>query len=229
MISKNSINNKNEITVVIPCHYKHLKFMYKLLDEYNKQTFLPLEVIIVVCETRKVKNMEIDILNDKLYKYELKIIKIKEKSAAGNNRYRGTSEAKGDIVVFQDADDLPHKQRLEIVRYFFIKYPDMVHICHQFSYSQVELGRRYSLEDVRYKLLDLDIFIVPRLRIPAKITNGNVAIRKRIYKTLNWYKFKFRGQDVSLNSFIFNKYNRTLLIREPLYYYRKSLSVKNFI
>ena len=216
----------NDITVVIPCHYKHFKHISELLIHYNKQTLLPKEIIIMLCEVNRFHNKNmIDDVQNKKYNFDLKIIKIKNKSAAGNNRYLGTKEAKGNIVIFQDADDIPHKQRLEIMKYFFDKYPDVLHICHKFTKNKSDIKYYDNISKIKHRYLESDIFLDPRKRKPERITNGNIGIRKHIYDNLNWYKNRFRAQDIALNSNIYNKYKKTLIIMEPLYIYRHNLSL----
>lgn len=227
-ITKN-INIKNGISVIIPCHYKHFAHLDRLLKTYDEQTLLPNEIIIVISEVEHIPN---DYVNRQLkqeHKYELNIIKVRGKSAAGNNRYIGTKSSKYDIIVFQDADDFPHKQRLEIINHYFTKFPDIVHICHKFDYEDV--STQYSdIDKIDTQVLTNNkIFSVANIRILSRVTNGNIAIRKTIYDKLNWYKTTFRGQDVKFNCYTFAKYKKTLFIKVPLYYYRKLLSVKKFV
>jgi len=225
-IIKNVNENINKISVIIPCHYNHFKYVDKLLRYYDNQTLLPLEVIIVVSETEN-KNTNTKWVEN--HKYYVRIIKIKGKSAAGNNRYIGAKNAKGSLLVFQDADDFPHHQRLEIINYFFDKYQDIVHICHKFDYNENKM-KYNNLDNIDHEIITTnDVFMLPKIRIPEKITNGNVAIRKEIYDKVNWFNDMYRGQDVQFNNGVYNKYKRTLYIKVPIYYYRKLLSVKNFI
>ena len=94
----------------------------------------------------------------------------------------------------------------------------------------MENDKKYVLGEIPHnRIKSNNIFMIPRIRIPAKIANGNVAIRKNIYNTLNWYNYQFRGQDVVFNNFVYRKYNKSLFIEVPIYYYRKRLSVKNLI
>ena len=222
------LNNSN-ISVVIPCHYKHCEYLNKLLKYYDDQTLLPLEVIIVISEFKSLPNKYLENSIFKyVHNYDLQIIKVNYKSAAGNNRYIGSLNVNGDIIVFQDADDLPHKQRLEVINYIFNKHPDTVHICHKFDYE--EITTLYNIKDIDYdKLISDSIFMISSIRILSRVTNGNVAIRKNICKSIEWFKNRYRGQDIVFNSYIYNKYRRSIFIKVPLYYYRKRLSVKKFI
>ena len=216
---------KQTISIVIPCHHLHFIYLKNLLEHYEKQSLLPMEIIIVICESNKLKINQIKNLKEKTYKFNLEIIDIPEKSPAGNNRYLGSQRAKGNIIIFQDADDLPHKQRNEIIEHFFSQFPDIVHICH--SYTFTFSNEKYDLNDIKYKILQYNIFCSHGSMGLLKITNGNIGIRKEILNKINWDTKSFRGQDVAMNKEIYNKFKKSLFIRAVLYTYRKNLSTRN--
>ncbi len=144
------------ISIIIPCYYKHLKHINYLLKIYDKQSLLPKEIILVISEYKKGDNNIIVQIENKIYNYELFIIKLKEKSPAGRNRYLGTKMAKGEIIIFQDADDLPHYQRNEIIYKCFIDYPEIVHILHGFS--RMSINRIYNMDNIPIRILKHNIF-----------------------------------------------------------------------
>ncbi len=217
-----SLISNLKISIVIPCHHSHFKHLHSLLKIYETQTKISDEIIIVLSESGKIRRREKNKIKKESYKFQLKFIEIKGMSRAGNNRYLGTKNATGEIIIFQDADDIPHRQRNEVISYFFEKYPDMVHICHQFS--KTSLNNNININNIITIPVLKDIFSTRERRKIYEITNGNIAIRRKIYSNINWYKKKFRGQDVALNMSIFKKYKKTLLLKTSLYLYRKSLS-----
>lgn len=216
------------ISVVIPCHISHLKYIKELLNIYQKQTLLPSEIIIVISEYDNKYDEIIKNIEDHNYKFEIKIIKICEKSFAGNNRYIGTNNSKGDIIIFQDADDIPHPQRVEIINYYFNKYSDIVHIVHKFTYDTHDSTFiNYDINNIDHSYIKTNaLFLLIKVRKMTSITNGNIAIRKNIYEKLNWYNDIRRGQDVKFNSDIYTKYKKSLYIKIPLLNYKYLLSTK---
>lgn len=214
---------QNDVSVIIPCHYKHYYFLDKLLGYYNIQTLIPKEVIIVLSESEKISENDINKL-DKNYNFQLIIIKIKGISNAGNSRYIGTNESNSSIIVFQDADDLPHIQRLECINYYFNKYPNINHICH--AYSRKTIFSKYNVNNVPIEIINYNIFNDANKMERYKLTNGNIAIRKEIISNIEWIKNKQRGQDVALNKNIFKVYNKFLMIKVPLYIYRQEYTTK---
>ena len=214
---------QNDISVIMPCHYKHYHFLDKLLGYYNIQTLLPKEIIIVLSESEKINENEINKL-DKNYNFQLIIIKKTGISNAGNSRYIGAIEATSSIIVFQDVDDLPHIQRLECVNYYFNKYPNINHICH--SYSRRTLYGKYNINNIPIEIINYNIFNDANKMERYKLTNGNISIRKEVLFNVEWIRDKLRGQDVALNKNIYKVYKIFLMIKVPLYIYRQEYTTK---
>lgn len=225
-VSNTNVQNllKKESSIIIPCHYRHFQYIDKLLRLYEQQTVLPLEIIIVLCEYKKLNNNQITAIENNKYAYDLKIIKIEKKSPAGNNRYIGSKESRGNIIIFQDADDIPHSQRIEMIEYFFKKYPDIMHICH--GYSRFVISKRYNPSNVKYEIYAHNMFLNHKEMASYNLTNGNIGIRRNIVEKVKWEKTKFRGQDVAFNRNIYQVYKKFLLIKLPLYVYREHLTTR---
>ncbi len=218
---------EKDISVIIPCYYKHIIYVQKLLDIYQQQTLLPDEIILVISDIQNLHSNILTKLKETEYKYQLEIVEVRGKSLAGKNRLIGTKIAKGKIIIFQDADDIPHPQRIEIIKYFFDKFPNIVHIAHQFCYYNNET--KYKLENISYQKLEKNIFSIPMIRKAENVTHGNIAIRKQIYSKLNWFTSIQRGQDVAINMDIFNKFHSSIFIRVPIYQYLINRSSKYMI
>lgn len=227
-IKNDILKKENKISIVIPCHYKHFRYIHNLLLTYNKQTVLPYEIIIVISEYFRLNAKIIKDIDKHDYGFIVKIIKIRPKSPAGKNRFLGSKEAEGDIIIFQDADDLPHFQRNEIIQKCFMKYPEIVHILHGFS-RHVD-NTYYNLEHMEIPsiILNHNIFLNHKEMASYNLTNGNMAIRKKIVNDIDWDIKKFRGQDVSLNKNIYKKYGQYMIIKMKLYTYRENLTSKYF-
>lgn len=219
--------NKLKISVIIPCHYLHFKHISGLIENYELQTRIPDELIIVISEYHKIKSGLIDEIENKDYKINVILIKIEEKSPAGNNRYIGTEKAVGDIIIFQDADDLAHFQRVEIIEYLFKRYENIVHICH--GYTEKNTVVKYKIKYVPHGIYKHNMFRNHKEMSKYNMTNGNIAIRKNIYDKIEWVRDLYRAQDVPFNRNIFKIYGKFLLIKVPLYIYRKRYSLRDRI
>jgi len=92
-----------------------------MLGSLEKQTYLPDEVIVALSESsqKSAADMEARYSN---YSFPVRIIAFDERQFPGQNRNRGARAAKYDIVVFCDADDEYHPQKMEITQDVFLKY-----------------------------------------------------------------------------------------------------------
>ena len=119
-----------KISVIIPCVDKHLNLLEKLLESMILYTRKPDEVIVSV--SPKYLKLNLNDIKKKLEdKYTfLKCIVQKSVTTAGMNRNSCLDIVSGDIIVANDADDIMHPQKLEIIEDIFMKYPDMKLIVH---------------------------------------------------------------------------------------------------
>lgn len=117
-----------KISIFIPTIPNHIKYLDKLFHYIYDSTVIPDEVIMSVSDYNKCDK---NIINTIENKYKINIIKHDKIMLAGPNRQVSKDSCFGDIIMYQDADDLPHRQRVEIVKYFFEKY-DIVHLNHSY-------------------------------------------------------------------------------------------------
>ena len=106
-------------SVIIPCHYKHVPYLLDVLNSYKNQTELPDEIIISISQEDLANREVLEKINNTDWGFSLKILTSKNVICAGENRNIGCSHASGDIFILQDADDIAHPQRIEIIKYFF--------------------------------------------------------------------------------------------------------------
>lgn len=116
-LERRDIPTPLKISVIIPCHPDHFVHLAPLLATYEKQTSLPDEIVISLSECEKVPQMAQATLMAPYHSFAVKLVKSKEKQMPGKNRNCACQAATGNLIVCQDADDLPHPQRIEIIRY----------------------------------------------------------------------------------------------------------------
>src|SRR3989344_6793822 len=121
-------------SIIIPCHPKHAQYLYELLKIYEKQTNLPDEVVISISEAHQIEPNIIKLLQDEQWHFPVKLLLSDKKLFAGQNRNIACSYATSEIFICQDADDFPHPQRIEIIKYFFVKY-GIDFLLHKFIYN----------------------------------------------------------------------------------------------
>ncbi len=105
-------------SILVPCHYKHFQFIPDLLKCYAEQTVTPDEVVISLQQYHLIPGEAISEVLDKTWPFSLKIV-FDEGVTAGVNRNNAAFNSTGDLLITQDADDLPHPQRVELIKHLF--------------------------------------------------------------------------------------------------------------
>ncbi len=209
-------------SIIIPCCAKHSIHLYQLIKMYEQQTELPDEIVVSISESNRIKGNVLEALNNELWSFPVTIITSKQKLYAGQNRNIACQRAKGNVLICQDADDIPHPQRVEIIKYFFSNY-QIDHLMHRW----VTIKK------------DFDAFVNKSIQIPeiefifpqnfqqawnfGCITNGNVAISRDAFDMIKWSS-KPRGQDVQFNAAVYSQFPNRIVISAPLLGYRNFLS-----
>lgn len=210
-------------SIIIPCYYKHVDCLDFLLEQYANQTTLPDEVVVVVSQADKVESSVLRALQEQSWPYMLQFITTNKVQFAGQNRNTGCKHARGDVFILQDADDLPHPQRVEIIKYFFEHF-EVDHLMH--GYFEVGSSKRAIPFTNQTDLSTISLFWDQRFeRIWGKLHchNGNIAISKKLFERVQWTA-KRRGQDTEFNKEVYAQKNNCLCIKVPLVCYRYYLS-----
>lgn len=216
---KNIGQDALKVSLIIPCHYVHAEHLHELLNDLEAQTVLPDEVIISLSQYESVPSHIVKKLEEDLWMFPVTIMLSKRKLYAGQNRNVGSLEATGDIFIYQDADDKAHPQRIEIIKFLFYRY-DLDHLMHRFKRTGQDIGMVFEhMRDVGY-LYPSDY----PSQVPGKdMTNGNIAISKRLFNAYAWPEGG-PGEDESYNRMLYKLYERRLLVYNILFAYRYCLS-----
>lgn len=218
------VRKQLKTSLIIPCYYKHTQHLYDLLKQYEQQTVLPDEVIIAVSEANNVNPAELQAIQGENWAFPVTMSTTNEVQYAGQNRNTACCLARGDILILQDADDIPHPQRIEIIKYFFEQY-DVDHLMHQYVTSREMATQNDALQFIdalrHIKPLWPNYYLIAD-RVPC-IHNGNIAISKELFAKLQW-SGKQRGQDEEFNRRAYEQTKNCVVIRVPLLTYRSYLS-----
>ena len=109
------------LSLVIPSTPNHFQYVDCIIKNYLNGTVIPDEIIISVSNSHQIDSKIFDSLIDKYFNTypNLKIIKHNHIVPEGPNRGEGSKVAKYDLISYHDSDDIPHPQRIEIIKHFF--------------------------------------------------------------------------------------------------------------
>lgn len=197
-------------SIIIPCHAKHARYLPNLLDVYAAQTTLADEVVISLGPIDQISHPLLkELKRAHRWPFPVKLICSEEALAPGDNRNRACKEAKGDIFICQDADDIPHFRRVEIIKFFFENYP-IDHLMHTYTFNILELPQINELSQVEWFVpKDYDINLG---------ANGVASLMRRVFEVIQWDS-SFHGEDVYFNETVYRNFENRIVIKTPLYYY----------
>lgn len=213
-----------KISVIIPCAGSHVHHLIPLLTLLGQQSSLPDEVVISLSSIEKLDESKVDQIERGPWPFSVKLLRFRGKQSAGLNRNLAASHVSGDVIICQDADDLPHPQRVEIVKYLFEHY-EIDHLIHNFVCGErnpplyeKESAPLYSFDDYD-GISSLSIF-------DNHIHNGNICCTVHVARALSWDDVKSLecDHDVQFNRNVYRRFRNTAVIPLELITYRPELS-----
>lgn len=212
------------VSVIIPCHFKHAKYLPELLHAYEEQSVLPDEIVIALSEVGQVSQDILDMIQSDEWEFPVKCILLRNKAFAGENRNTACSVARGDIFLCQDADDFPTPNRVEVVKYIFSTH-HVDYLLHSYFFGdEIEDQLELITEQPFEKLRKIYVHTYDEIwGLPEKIHFGNAALRKSLFDSVKWSS-RPTAQDVEFCQKVLHKKSKVLVLREPLVIYHIELS-----
>lgn len=178
------MTKRNEIrlmktAIIVPCVPLHIELLKELLTAYSCQTVIPDEVIVAFSESTRVDAQAWEWFDTMDWPFVLKIVKTAGHCSPGKNRNIGVENTSCEIILCNDADDLPHPQRVEIVKYLFEHY-ELEHLLHgwlssaemfQINESKKEWKAVYQLYPEEFQL---------------RYHNANVCLLREVWEKIKW-------------------------------------------
>lgn len=205
---------KVSTSVLVPCAAKHTSLLPELLKQLASQTARPDEVVISISGTAVPPRLPTQ-------PYRVRVLADPAVAYAGKNRNRAAAASSGDVLVYQDADDVPHPQRIEIAKYLFGNF-FVEHLLHAYTQAAITpawLAQRHKLDTAtaraRYE--------------PYSYThafhNGNAMTTREVFRHVRWPENIRRGQDVAYNHMVRDRFpSRMVRLGLSLLTYRQHLS-----
>lgn len=207
------------ITIIIPCHPNHIPLLYPLLCAYEDQTSLPEEIVISLSECGNVSINSLSSVEKRIWPFQVKLIKAVEKHLPGKNRNIACAQASGDLIICQDADDLPHPQRVEIIRYLFEHF-QIEHLMHQWLESDGTF-HAIKVDGIENQCMKYRSYY----QIPTpKIHNGSVAFLRSIFRDVHWRPHLSIDEDCLFNQHVYAFFPNHYVLVQPLIRYRGEFS-----
>lgn len=231
-------------TIAIPCLVNHVKWLDTAFENIANGTCLPDEVLVAISPSPTEDPIAFDIV--KKYKDRLNIkVFFLDRPGAIFAKHFLTQHITGDLVLYHDADDYQHLQRVEIVKKFFENF-DIVHLCHSYSYEIEGCYGKLDYDKIKYVHGDSfrDKYCLEKdhpsldswkkdgiacfgvMTDVKKVTDGAMCIKRSVLDKIKWNEipenFIQPAPDMWFCMSVFKEFNKTMLIDAPVYIYRKN-------
>lgn len=177
---------------------------------------MPDEIVISVSERTSVEPVQSQI--------PVKVLYTHERAFAGKNRNITACQSTGDLLIFNDADDLPSLKRVEIIKKVFESDQRIAMIVHDIIWNM-------DTNEFIKKTNAINEHAASPLQLGrGAYANGPVTITKELFENVKWNPDRPKAQDVE---FVQAAYDycaannlKAMHIQSPIYLYRNKLSSK---
>jgi glycosyltransferase involved in cell wall biosynthesis len=229
------------ISLVIPATPGDAIFLPELLRTINAGSILPYEVIVSVSAGNLVPSLLVKEIEDAFGDIQRGgIILNQEIMLASGNRNRAGALARGEVIAYIDADDVPHPRLLELVGFMFENF-DILHLNHCISYEPLpttplgpvhtigadQLYPAYFPDGDYLQCKDLAPCYGAGLLQPfGAVAAGHTYVRKEVLKEVAWREpvdrvFR-KGEDYEFCMEVLYKYRKSMIIDSVLSQFRPS-------
>jgi hypothetical protein len=226
-IERREIPAKLTTSLIIPCHLGHAKYLPNLVKEYvYNQTVLVDEIIISLSNIESVPSVHPTVLGElENTQWPIPVVVIKNEGAVseGDNRNRACHRAKSDVFICQDADDIPHRQRIEVIKFLFEHY-HVDHIVHGYYINGDSCYTNSTLIDFDIPdMKSIDWFCPHEYEINNG-ANGVASISRAVFDAIQWYPGFSHGIDVEFNRKAYELFKNRIAVKNKIYLYRQYYS-----
>jgi hypothetical protein len=208
-------------SVIIPCYSKHFLMITDLLEQLENQTVLPDEVVICLTkhQVADIPKSAFERVESRRWPFGLKIV-YADKGYPGAARNEACGNSSGDLLICQDADDIPHPQRIEIVKHLFENF-EIDLLVHRWIPPKSTFSS-YTLEESESRLSSYSM--IDEFDEGAYIHHGNACLLRAVYDKIQW-SISPTGEDHRFVRTAFRYFSGGIfLLDESLIIYRTELS-----
>lgn len=184
---------------------------------------MPDNMIISVSNSQNInRNVQQELLNN-YTRFPIEFLELKRHAGPGENRQIASTASQNDILIYQDADDLTHPQRVEALKHAY-ENSDALHIGHFWipSYYPFE---EYKVENIKLEKADANDPEIPGKPYGCKfgkVTAGATSVRREVINHIGWgCSSPEWGEDWHFNMDCLNYFNRSYILHADIYVYTK--------
>lgn len=227
-------------SLCIPCYEGHIEYLHELVESIDEQTVKPDEIVISLSSVSADLGTQTEAILKRKCGVPLFVHHTPNKQYAGINRNVCAEYASYDVLIYIDADDLMHPQRIEIVKRIMAVHPELKSMYHSYSKANLVNDREVFESESGQAIFarNVENGTIPVLRCGENVNgcgvknkfqihNGHAVIRRDVFDRVR-YGDEYYSQDSIFNRRVlraFGSDDRTVMhINLRLSYYRPQFS-----
>ena len=211
-----------KISIVIPTYPPHFCLLETCISYIMKSTILPDEIIISASEITDLIAANLLLELQKNCNVPIIITGISTVGYAGTNRNAGVLKCNNDIIIFMDADDYMHYQKIEIDKTCFELYPDCKQLLNNSSTNIRDLDNNYDIKNLQFfkYMGDFNKTSIVTNGMDT-IHRGNIAIHKNTFNKIKYSNVMHREDNIFTKK-VHKIFNQSYFIPLKLFIYNES-------
>jgi len=223
------MNKYNKVTLAIPCMWSHFKYMKALLESIRSSSMVPEEIVISISDVNvRSKKEQISFLF-KSFKNDLNIVFTLSEQLQPAYTARDTISPliTGDLIIYHDADDMPHYNRFEYIKRFFEEY-DIVHLNHSYRFFREPDVGNIKYDDIKVVRGGLTLYesYFGEKRVHhlygspyMRTAIGPTSIKKEVLSKVSWKNRRVGNEDNTFCLEVLQAFKKSMLIDAKIYSY----------
>lgn len=210
--------NKYIFSVVIPV-YNCAEYLKECVDSVLSQTIGKDKIQIILVNDGSTDNSD-KIGKDYADTYKNILYIEQENQGVSVARNTGMEYAEGEIITFLDSDDKWDEKAFEQVYQYTLDYPNINLFSCKVQFFEARTSGHYL--NYKYKK-DKIVNIFRDIKYPQLFSNS-VFFRSEVIKKFKFPKNVRYGEDVRLIAEFLMDYHEFMVLKDPIYYYRRRYS-----
>lgn len=231
-----------KVSIIVPA-YNAAKHIKQCINSLLKQTFNETYEILIIDDNSTDNTLAL------LKKFEknnqkIKVLKNEENLGVDKTRFRGIAEAKGNYLMFVDADDWISSNAIQLLYDKIIQeqadvvFGSFVRVLDKFKLIKKLSNNNYSKENIVSSIIQpelMDNYFISYFGVNKLLVSkcGKLYKKETIYKAQITPSGYSMGEDLIFNLKLHPFLNKIAFITEPIYFYRfggmTSTSNPNFL
>lgn len=206
-----------KVSIIIPCHHAHFKFLENLLRTYLSQLKATDEVIISLSGVERIEQNVLKMFERRSWPFCMKLIKTDGPKLASENRNIACSHSTGDLLICQDADDIPYRHRVRIIRELFENFKINL-LLHQYEFQVISQANYITPAEAVSKCFIFKEWT--EHEAAYYVQHGCPALMRSVWEKIQWEEDPQRLEDTWFNNRVFSAFPDIAILFFPLIAYR---------